>query len=722
MSSKAGLSILEALENLNVIVDATSIDDLEISEENNLITFRDQKETEDEYWIKSSSNEETLEVVKETFRVVHRYLQNFYKKIDTGGEGQRVLEGINTIMVLVGEAAKKVEKLGLLFKERVSDIKEYKELQNFYQNKVIKESFKKFSKVPKPTAPTKKPLTEEETWDEEMYALFDQEYVEEVGGVHLLDDLEVVKKDHLYELFFLKNEAGHPFYTVELSKNIKLACDFGEFTEKYFGDDPLLQIKNWEDKSLHLLAKKILTTCKVGIDKFYEEAKNYRDMELVNLLHKCLMALILASNPKNLIRQFSLKGCYLYFADFQMFLREILHHRDYIKFLTYSVPASKPFFTNLLGLIESLCAAQFLIGVDYQELQNALVGLIDHHESKKQGILSTFLLGAYETLQGALKKHPNGPLFKAVDLVRREDTEGSIFDPLIQGNIPHVDGYLQRGDQKISLIRLPSPTTQEYIHLAQVNEEFKTFLRERSQKPEKFFHVVVNYQDRTSWKEHARCVALEELSRQAEFAKVFTVVTLPKDTEFYNQTGIYHDLKEAEEFIHQFHDHMQEESSGYYFPLFLKKELFPEWTFSLLTKIHESFFDSKKELSLRERLDFIELAYHFVELKLVEKLAPTSFSLISKDGLDVGATSQVGLLIFLGLGGHKNWTEDDCDEIATLLFGSTFLYRERVLHAECFDRLHHMVRLLENKKGFLRQFKSQFNNEVLQLDVKFNKK
>ena len=65
-----------------------------------------------------------------------------------GGDTKRLVAGINTIMVLVGEVAKNLDNFGVLFKTRVYEFEEYKELQNFYRNRVIKESFQDFAKTP----------------------------------------------------------------------------------------------------------------------------------------------------------------------------------------------------------------------------------------------------------------------------------------------------------------------------------------------------------------------------------------------------------------------------------------------------------------------------------------------------------------------------------------------------------------------------------------------
>ena len=355
------------------------------------------------------------------------------------------------------------------------------------------------------------------------------------------------------------------------------------------------------------------------------------------VLNNALMALMMAANPRNLIRQFALKGSHCYFYDFVLFLRQVLRNHDYQKFLVYSPPSGKHFFQNIIDLIHSLCLNLFILPVHNEELKVAIKEMVKHETHSHPVTFSDHLIGANRALSEALQKHPSGPVFKAVDIIR-EDSE-HFFDPLFQGNIPGKEWSLTQGDQEIAVIRMPCPIVQEIIDKAYIIEEFKTFFRGLDMQQHL---LLINYQDRTSWKEHARCVAIEEISRQAEFAEFLTVVTLAKDTDFYNQMGFYADINGADTFIDHFIQHLGDEITGYYFPPKIKKALFPTFIHSLFTSIHDVFFENKSSLTVQERLDFIQISYHFIELKLLELTHSTYLTLGSKDGLDVAATANVG--------------------------------------------------------------------------------
>ncbi|MCH9626066.1 MAG: hypothetical protein S4CHLAM123_12560 [Chlamydiales bacterium] len=706
MSDQA-LNILDALENLNALMDANSLEDIEITDDAHLIAHKRalEESLEEDYWVKAGPDEQTLEAIQVTFGVVRDYLLHTYPKIQEMGNSKHSIEGINTIMVLVGEAAKKMERFGAVFKRQVMNFPEFKELQNFYRDRVIKESFKEFSKKPIPKAKIAEEIEAEE------HARLEE--VEEIAGVHILNDIDVIKRDHLYELFYLKNEAGHNFYTYELARNIKLACDFGEFSEEYFGDDPLLQIKSWEDKALHLVSQQILSSNKRLIEKFYKESMKYKEVEMVKQLNHSLMALMLAANPRNLIRQFSLKGCHLYFKDFLCFLRDVLNNRDYQKFMLYSAPEKASFFQNLLDLVHELCHSLYTLKSEDQELQGSLKQMIEKNTHKKSKTLSQNLLNANQALLEATKNHPSGPVFKAVDIIR-EDEAGRILDPLVEGNIPEKQWCILIDDHELSVIRMACPVLQELINKAHICEDFKAFLNSMGSNEHLLYF---NFQDRTSWKEFARCQSLEELSKQAEFSKSLTVITMSKDTEFYNQTGLYEDQKEASIFKEQLVEHLGEEISGYYFPKSVKKQLFPTFIQKLSEQIHKTFFQDNKRLSQAERLDFIQLTYHFIELKLLELLHPTFTTLSSKDGLDIGATSSVGLIALLSLSNGKKWKEQELEKLHAILFGPTLMNRERVIHQERFERLISLIQCLEKRGEYLTDFAPLYEKKTLNWKV-----
>lgn len=693
MTPKEQLGILEILDNLNAIVEAQSLEEIEVTENYQFIPHKEEEETRELYWMKAGPNDLTLLAVKENFRAALKYLHHFYQKVKSDEERARILDGINAIMVLVGEATSKLERFDSLFKEKIPKLSEYKDLKNFYKRVTVR---------------SKEPI-EEEGLEEDLLT---EERIEEVEGVHLLNDLEAIKRDRIYELFYLKNEASLDFFTEALSRNIKVACDFGEFAKEYTGEDPLVQIKNWEDKGLQLMAKNMLAQVKNELENYYKEASRFREVEEVALFQRAVFALMLAANPRNLIRQFSSKGCYQYFSDFLLFMRELLVHREFTRYLLYRSPSAPPIFSSLSKVVSSLIFLLYTTGPDRKEIGQVISELSEKKLTKEER-LSSFLGESYALLKKMLEKHPSGPLFKALDLIR-EETKPS-FDPLMLGNLPEKLGTFYLEEKERELLRIPAPIIQERIDKAVVSDEFRSFLFKCSEKGLKLLYV--DFQDRTSWHEHGRVKAIESLSHEAQYSGCFSYVNLAKDTDFYNQLGLYRDLSESSEFIRVLYLQLSDESTGYHFSTALKKALFPDFMEKIVGKIWEEFFDKKEQLSLHERLDFIELSYHFITLKIIEIEKPDFITLTSKDGLDIGSTSAVEFLSLIKMGSKEKFKSGDFEDLRTILFAPTLLQRERVIHSERFQRLIEMIQLLENSPGFLRAFSSLFDKKTLELKL-----
>ncbi|MCB1181525.1 MAG: hypothetical protein KDK55_05860 [Chlamydiia bacterium] len=714
MSSQVELTIVEALDNLNALAEVDSLDEIEVTNELHFLSHAAQKEGTEEgrefYWIHAGADNQTLNVVKETFRAVHRYLQHSYEKMQESSDTKRIIEGINTIMVLVGEAAKKLESLSKIFR-RVTDLKEYKQLQSFYRDRVIRESFKAFTKGE--VSDQGVVFDENITLEEELAALLPAKET----GVYPLNDLETVINDTDYELFYIKNEDGRNFYTFELARTIKLACDFGKFTDEYFGEDPLLQIKNLQDKALQILAQNMIFVCKKEIHKFFKEAYRYREMELVEKLTKTLMALYLTSYSKNLIRQFSLKGCYLYFVDFQRFLRETINSREFQKFLIYSSSQSQPFFMNLVALVDSLSVALFTAGAKIDEI-TAVLQKINHRKVKgdqsKEKELHEFFQKRMSTISDILKLHPSGPIFKAVDLVR--DEEERVFDPLIQDNYPEPHGQFNLGKKEMILIHMPAPVIQAVINRVEIASEYQEFLRALHHQGKK--HLLFNSQNRTSWKEHARCLALEELSSHAEFADSLTVVTIPRDTDFYYQRDAYVDLHDSKEFGRQFLLHLGDETAGFYLSHQLRKKMTPQFLEEVVKMVQFTFFKDKTNLSVTDRQVFIEMTYLLLELKIIELVQPDYLTLTSKDGLDIGATCEVSLFALLGYIEGRDWSDKEKEELERILFAKTLIARERGINQERFHILYYTLKLLnEEKEKLAEKLAPLFEGKTFEIKV-----
>ena len=179
--------------------------------------------------------------------------------------------------------------------------------------------------------------------------------------------------------------------------------------------------------------------------------------------------------------------------------------------------------------------------------------------AKKSGQLWNHLSAHYTAMQKLFRYHPSGPL--DIVLHALEDGEYSYFDPYHQGNVPQVLYYIADHGKMMHNVRLPCPTHQEFIHKADLIPEFKGFLRNNAEQG----HLLINFQDRTSWREQARASTIEGLCEVEEFCDRLYVATLAKDTEFYHQLAPYHEEHQAHRFIAHLKEHLSDELSGFYF-------------------------------------------------------------------------------------------------------------------------------------------------------------
>jgi hypothetical protein len=249
-----------------------------------------------------------------------------------------------------------------------------------------------------------------------------------------------------------------------------------------------------------------------------------------------------------------------------------------------------------------------------------------------------------------------------------------------------------------SNMHMGCPVIQESINKVAVNDEFKGALRGGEDVDPKNI-LLINLQDRTSWKEYSRCNVLEELQAHPDFKNVLAVATLAKNTDFYWQNGVYEADNKAESFFNHLKEHFGDENSGYYFPSPLQPVLSQEFLEGMMHAIHRVFFSSKNMLLRDHRLDFIELFDVLLILKIIEAAQSDSFCLLCKDGVDCSAAENAALFCFLKIvNSSEALTREDEMLLNRILYLPSMCARERVIHQDRFSRFVGMLKLLETVK------------------------
>lgn len=699
------LSIGEAVETLSGIAEMEFLKDVsqatsdEILSQNNMVSEGTAKR------LKREDLENAEKLIKDTFRVVLTYLKEFYDNNYRSDNTYETREKVKTIMLIAGEAAKKLDRYTTIFQKTrghcVAELREYRQLQEFYLTRIARRiDDRVLSKWILELTKDALARSEEEV---------SPEATKKISANHVFIDLESVKKDTDYELFLLRKEDGTRFYNPRLIRNIKLVCDFGESLEGERDLDPFENIKLWQDRAMQAAAKDILAMLGPTLDRYIHEARLSFRQELVGDLNKAIIALMMSSNTKNLLNHKPVKSCTDYFQDFLIFLRLALQSGQYQRVIVYSPQKGDSLSSLELEIIHTLCRGLFTGIQEFKEIIQAFEQIFheainkmsyEHMEAAKAShTIWSQLAATYAAMNKLMKQHPNGPLIKILEILQ----PGSYhpFDPVHQFNIPNQLFSIYNQDVRIANVRAPSPIYQESIDKAQILEEFRGFLRGNAKDQYHTNYLIINFQDRTSWREISRCKAIEDIQELSEFGNFLTVVTLSKDTEFYHQLPPYENDRHAEAFMKHFEENLKEEHCGFYFPEKIRARLFPDFVRGVMHAIHRIFFGHKNVLSKENRQDFIEIFYLILELKLIEIVHPQTFSFMCKDGIDVGGTASAQLYAFLKLIHAEDFTDDDVERLNLILHTAPVLIRERILNPERFTRMVNTLKKIESTRNEL---------------------
>jgi len=690
-------TILEAVDNLSSMaeIDVKELKGDEKNKRGALNTLR---------WLDSSDERKTVELVKSNLKVVLNYLKHIHTKEAGQLHQSHIKKGIVSIIELAQEAVDKIEKYGKQCKRKIdiSNSKEYTALMDFYQ-KSIKGHFEKKSEH----------IEEEEE--------LDPEDTKRRG----LYDLEGVKRDDDYELFYLQKEDGGKFYNPNIARHIRLVADFDKIISGFTLFDPLTKVPVIKDSIAFHLCRQLKDQLKKELDHIFKSAGSYKQDPLVQDVFKGLMALMLASNAKNQLKITTGKSVSGYFKDFQTSLRAVLSSMDYRNYL--DSPPKDEFYRELLNLLHKVCAVVYTSRIHTEEVGSILATMMGKGEKRRKTsgtssvALWNALLDEYDVLQSVFESCPNGPIFKILDILNEEGAF-SEFDPMFQGDFPGKYFSMKYEDKKTDFLKIPSPTIQKTIDEATLSFEFKGFLRSLVNERKKL--LLINFQDKTCWKEYARAHVVEKGSLEGEFKSCLTVISFPKSTDFYHQREEYVKVDSSTDFKKIFYKQIEGEANcGFLFPKKLDRKEFFAFIKKMIDEIHTLFFSGKKVLSRKNRLDFIEIGYHLIYLYFIklEKADFTAFS--AKDGVDVSAVAIASMFGFLkSFAKEGEWKVEDEDFLIETIYSTAFIVRERATQMGVLHRSVSMLSVVTaelevDKKKVQKALKGLFDNSFSSIFV-----
>ena len=159
------------------------------------------------------------------------------------------------------------------------------------------------------------------------------------------------------------------------------------------------------------------------------------------------------------------------------------------------------------------------------------------------------------------------------------------------------------------------------------------------------------------------------------------------------------------------------EECGFSFPTtrVSKKEIL-SFTKNAVKAIYKHIFAEKKELTRRERLDFIEIYFQLLQSRLLDALKPDVSTFISKDSLDTGACATAGFYLFIQLlQKGEELTEEDKDLIMYMIFSPALFVRERPIDMQ---RLSRMISYLTTLATLDEKKRSKLFSEIEPLYTK----
>jgi hypothetical protein len=631
----------------------------------------DVEKPEQVEWLDPAKIEQNQEAIRETFQTVNSYLQHMYQK-DRGELARaQTQKGLRAMIQLAGEAVDKVDQYTELFRgahTKDETISEFKKLQHFYLTKV-------FSKIKQDTG--------EELWE------LESEFAGTDEGRHVLKDLETVRQDRDYELFYMTHDDGTVFFSSNLLKHLRLVGNFDETFISVEREDTLSKLDVMLDRDLHVSAQKVLQECSDLIDLFYKEVLQHKDNETLMCITKAIMALLLAANPKNLMTNTKNKCVTDYWNDFISYLRLGLQTENYEKWR--GVKKQPELYQICLKLMHRMCHALFLrSGASRDDL-----ALLYHFVGKdlKQGIWVS-LAEADDKMLQELQNYPSGPLMKILKMFRKqEEKEG--FDPVMQNNAPGQIFTLTTEDLHTTIIHMPAPVHMATVDTGEITAEFRGYLHSLGERK----HLYVDLQDRNSWKERFRSKLLEDMSQKGEFSQNLHFVALSKDSHFYYQIEQYAKVENAKQFCQLCVEQILGGSeNGFYFP---SGKTPKEWLTPLVKFIHTHFFANTETVDRKQKLDFIEILYFFITLRYLDQEKPDVLNFSCKDGIDTGAAAAAAFYGFTRmLSSETPWTENDRNCFLFTLFVPALSIRHRSIDS---SRLQRMLSALEHFEGVLKE-------------------
>ena len=271
-----------------------------------------------------------------------------------------------------------------------------------------------------------------------------------------------------------------------------------------------------------------------------------------------------------------------------------------------------------------------------------------------------------------------------LEFLHKEITKNKTKYPSIDGAPRYYDAH-RLGDTPSMLFEISFEGKKtQFIRTPAVTMDIKRdsrFLLEAAVVPEflgildnKEPYLYVNLMDRTIDSEKIRSAAIEKLQDEHP-SKNFHLITLDKDTSFYNQTGTTQSL-DALEFKTKFLTHLFS-SPSFLWPPSLSTVDWKIKCHEVIDNIHIKLFAHRQNLSTSERRDFIEIAYYHFVKEAIKIIKPSTCNISCRSSVDRGPSMLAGFYTDHLLETQGILSSEDCLKISAIALTPAILAQNR---------------------------------------------
>lgn len=249
-----------------------------------------------------------------------------------------------------------------------------------------------------------------------------------------------------------------------------------------------------------------------------------------------------------------------------------------------------------------------------------------------------------------------------------------------EGDIPSHLFSIFAGDHEVRVIRTPN-TTFDYQGMsgeinAAVMPEFLNYLSALSKQGKN--HLYINFMARQS-SDKRKTDILEALESNPQFGQSIAVISLARNSDFYEQRKSYSNLDDVKTFKEVFIQELFADSakSNYHWSNKLELSDWKENVRMILDNVHTQYFFNQERLTIEERMQFIDVAYIQIIEHIIALLQPDVVNLSCAITIDRGPTAYTLLYIDLLLKQKQTIDAEDLKTIETLVYGPGALIRNR---------------------------------------------